>query len=65
MSQMEINLLLAQLKFVDHLSHGDLVCDKIFEILELAEGDIQGVIIKCVEDIVDLTRHNDVIDKLM
>lgn len=65
MSQMEINLLLAQLKFVDHLSHGDFVCEKMFEILELASGDIQEVIIKSVEDIVDLTRHNDVIEKLM
>lgn len=62
---MDINLLLAQLRFVDHLSHGDLVCEKIFEILEIASGDVQEMIIKSVEDIVDLTRHDDVIAKLV
>lgn len=62
---MEIDLLLAQLKFVDHLSHGDFVCEKIFEVLEFATGDAQQIIIKSLEDIIDLTRHNDVINKLM
>lgn len=62
---MEIDLLLAQLKFVDHLSHGELVCEQIFEALETASDDARCTIIKSLEDIVDLTRHNDVIEKLM
>lgn len=61
---MEIDLLLAQLKFVDHLEHGEFVCEQMFEILELATGDARQTIIKSLEDIVDLTRHNDVIEKL-
>lgn len=61
---MEIDLLLAQLKFVDHLSNGEFVCEKIFEILELASNDSRQTIIKSLEDIIDLTRHNDVIEKL-
>lgn len=62
---MEIDLLLAQLKFVDHLSHGEFVCEEIFDALETASNDARSTIIKSLEDIVDLTRHNDVIDKLM
>ncbi|XP_031621413.1 Fanconi anemia group D2 protein [Contarinia nasturtii] len=64
-SNMEIELLLAQLKFVDHLSHGDFVCTEIFDALETASTDARRTIIKSLEDIVDLTRHNDVIEKLM
>lgn len=64
-SNMDIELLLAQLKFVDHLSHGELVCTEIFDALETASADARRTIIKSLEDIVDLTRHNDVIEKLM
>lgn len=64
-SNMEIDLLLAQLKFVDHLSHGDFVCEEVFDALETASNDARRTIIRSLEDIVDLTRHNDVIDKLM
>lgn len=62
---MEIDLILAQLKFVDHLTNGDMVCDKMFEILDLATNDARQTIIRSLEDIVDLTRHNDVVKKLM
>lgn len=62
---MEIGLILAQMKFVDHLTHGDMVCEKIFDILELASNESRQVIIKSLEDIVDLTRHNDIVNKLM
>lgn len=64
-SNMEIELLLAQLKFVDHLSHGEFVCEEIFDALETASEDARRIIIKSLEDIIDLTRHNDVIEKLM
>lgn len=62
---MDIYLLLAQLKFVDHLSHGDFVAEKIFEILELASAEARPTIIKSLEDIIELGRHNDIIEKLM
>lgn len=62
---MEIELILAQLKLVDHLANGDVVCDKLFEILELATDDARQAIIRSLEDIIDLTRHNDVVKKLM
>lgn len=62
---MDIELLLAQLKFVDHLSHGEFVCDEVFEALEAASYDARRIIIKSLEDIIDLMRHNDVIEKLM
>lgn len=65
MANMEIELILAQLKFVDHLANGDVVCEKLFEILELAADDARQAIIHSLEDIVDLTRHNDVAKKLM
>lgn len=65
MSNMEIDMLLAQLKFVDHLSHGDFVCAEIFEALETASDNARRTIIRSLEDIVDLNRHNDVIEKLM
>lgn len=62
---MEIDLLLAQLKFVDHLSHGDFVYEEVFDALETASDDARRTIIRSLEDIVDLTRHNDVVQKLM
>lgn len=62
---MEIALLLAQLKFVDQLSHGEFVCEEIFDALDSASEDARRAIIKSLEDIIDLTRHNDVIEKLM
>lgn len=62
---MEIELLLAQLKFVDHLSHGEFVCEEVFDALETASDDARSIIIRSLEDIIDLTRHNDVIQKLM
>lgn len=64
-AQMEIFLLLTQLKFVDHLSHGDFVAEKIFEILEVASDEARPTVIKSLEDIIDLNRHNDIIEKLM
>lgn len=64
-SIMEIELLLTQLKFVDHLSHGEFVCEEIFDALETASDDARRIIIRSLEDIVDLTRHNDVVQKLM
>lgn len=60
---MEIDLLLAQLKFVDQLSHGEFVYEEIFDALETASD--RRTIIRSLEDIIDLTRHNDVIEKLM
>lgn len=62
---MEIELILAQLKFVDHLTNGEIVCEKLFDIFELAANDARQAIIRSLEDIVDLTRHNDVARKLM
>lgn len=62
---MEIELLLVQLKFVDHLSHGEFVCEEVFDALETASDDARRIIIRSLEDIIDLTRHNDVIEKLM
>lgn len=62
---MEIDLLLAQLKFVDQLSHGDFVYEEIFDALETASDDARRTIIRSLEDIIDLTRHNDVVEKLM
>lgn len=62
---MDIELILYQLKFVDHLTNGDLVCDKIFEILEVASDNARQTIMRSLEDIIDLTRHNDVVKKLM
>lgn len=65
MAHMDIELILAQLKFVDHLANGDVVCEKLFEILELAVSDARQAVIRSLEDIIDLTRHNDVAKKLM
>lgn len=65
MANMEIELILAQLKFVDHLTNGEIVCEKLFDIFELAANDARQAIIRSLEDIVDLTRHNDVARKLM
>lgn len=62
---MTIELLLSQLKFVDHLANGDLVCERIFEILEMATENARQTIMRSLEDIIDLTRHNDVVKKLM
>lgn len=62
---MDIELILAQLKFVDHLTNGDTVCEKVFDTLEMASNNTRQVIIRSLEDIIDLTRHNDVVKKLM
>lgn len=62
---MEIELLLAQLKFVDHLAHGEFVFEEVFDALETASENARDIIIRSLEDIIDLTRHNEVIEKLM
>lgn len=62
---MQIELLLTQLKFIDHLSNGEIVCDQVFEILQHASDESRPIIIKNLADIVDLTKHNEVVAKLM
>lgn len=62
---MHIELLLMQLKFVDHQANGETVCDKLMNIFESASNAACETIVKGIEDIVDLTRHNAVTERLM
>lgn len=62
---LHIELILSQLKFVDHLSNGNNLCDKMMEILQLAESNVQQTIIRYLQDIIDTKRHNDVVVALM
>ena len=62
---MEVELILTQLKMIDHIANGEMLCEKIFEILQLANNRSRQAIIRSLEDIVDLMRHNEVVQKLM
>lgn len=64
-SQMNIELLLTQLKFIDHLTNGEVVCEQIFDILENASSESRTIVIKNLADIIDLTKHNEVVTNLM
>lgn len=57
--------MLQHLRYVDHIKNGEILIKKLFEILELEKTIFQQIIIECIPDLVDVTRHNDIIKKLM
>ena len=61
-----IQLILSQLKFVDHIKNGEMIFDNICEILELAKStSTKQVIINGLEDVVDMSFHDRLVRKLM
>lgn len=54
------------MKFVDHFKNGEILEKKLLDALEVAATmSYKQVIIRCLVDLIDLTRHNDVVKKLM
>lgn len=57
--------ILSQLKFADQLRNGDMIFNRIFEVLAAAKPTAKRSIIQELNDIIDDIRHTDAAHKLM
>lgn len=65
-SHLEIELILSQLKFVDHfVDTGNNLCEKMIDILRLAGEAAREIIITSLQDIIEMKKHNEIVKALM
>lgn len=62
---MAIELMLTQLKFINHLANGTMVCEKVLDTLEMASNHTRQVVIHNIADIIDMTHHNEIMNRIM
>uniref|UniRef100_A0A182FW89 Uncharacterized protein n=1 Tax=Anopheles albimanus TaxID=7167 RepID=A0A182FW89_ANOAL len=62
-----VGFVLSQLKFIDHFQNGDMVFEKVFELLAKANrnGVMFDEIIFSMEDIIDVSKHDDALRRLL
>lgn len=65
MSQLQVELILSQLRFVDHFANGNTLFERMLEILELVGSEARQTIIRYLPDIIDSSKHNAIVEKLM
>lgn len=58
-------LILSQLSFVNRIANGDLIFDRISEIIRSSGNGYRNEIIKRLPDILDAKRHDAIVEKLM
>ncbi|ETN67576.1 hypothetical protein AND_000597 [Anopheles darlingi] len=62
-----VGFVLSQLKFIDHVQNGDLVFEKVFELLAKANRNdvVFDEIIFSMEDVIDVSKHDDALKRLL
>ncbi|XP_050089785.1 Fanconi anemia group D2 protein homolog [Anopheles aquasalis] len=62
-----VGFVLSQLKFIDHVQNGDVVFEKVFELLAKANrnGVVFDEIIFSMEDVIDVSKHDDALRRLL
>uniref|UniRef100_A0A182SBH1 Uncharacterized protein n=1 Tax=Anopheles maculatus TaxID=74869 RepID=A0A182SBH1_9DIPT len=62
-----VGFVLSQLKFIDHVQNGELVFEKVFELLAKANRNpvVFDEIIFSLEDVIDVSKHDDALARLV
>uniref|UniRef100_A0AAG5DH85 Fanconi anemia group D2 protein n=1 Tax=Anopheles atroparvus TaxID=41427 RepID=A0AAG5DH85_ANOAO len=62
-----VGFVLSQLKFIDHVQNGELVFEKVFQLLAKAKREtvIFDEIIFSLEDVIDVSKHDEALHRLM
>uniref|UniRef100_A0A182QES9 Fanconi anemia group D2 protein n=1 Tax=Anopheles farauti TaxID=69004 RepID=A0A182QES9_9DIPT len=62
-----VGFVLSQLKFIDHIQNGELVFEKVFELLAKASSNpvVFDEIIFNLEDVIDVSKHDDALARLV
>lgn len=60
-----VDVMLSELKYLNIVEHGDIVSLKIFQMFDVATANYQQIIVKSLPDIIEVSRHNEVMAKLM
>uniref|UniRef100_A0A182N3J7 Fanconi anemia group D2 protein n=1 Tax=Anopheles dirus TaxID=7168 RepID=A0A182N3J7_9DIPT len=62
-----VGFVLSQLKFIDHVQNGEVVFEKVFELLAKANRDpvVFDEIIFSLEDVIDVSKHDDALARLV
>uniref|UniRef100_A0A8W7PHY3 Fanconi anemia group D2 protein n=1 Tax=Anopheles coluzzii TaxID=1518534 RepID=A0A8W7PHY3_ANOCL len=62
-----VGFVLSQLKFIDHVQNGELVFEKVFELLGKANRQpvVFDEIIFSLEDVIDVSKHDDALARLV
>ncbi|XP_052890137.1 Fanconi anemia group D2 protein homolog [Anopheles moucheti] len=62
-----VGFVLSQLKFIDHVQNGELVFEKVFELLGKANRNsvVFDEIIFSLEDVIDVSKHDDALARLV
>ncbi|XP_049295693.1 Fanconi anemia group D2 protein homolog [Anopheles funestus] len=62
-----VGFVLSQLKFIDHVQNGELVFEKVFQLLEKANRNpvVFDEIIFSLEDVIDVSKHDDALARLV
>lgn len=56
---------LSQLKFINKIKHGDIIFRKIIDILESSPMEVKQIIIKHLDDVIEVRKHSEIVRKLM
>uniref|UniRef100_A0A182PS96 Fanconi anemia group D2 protein n=1 Tax=Anopheles epiroticus TaxID=199890 RepID=A0A182PS96_9DIPT len=62
-----VGFVLSQLKFIDHVQNGELVFEKVFELLGKANRNpvVFDEIIFSLEDVIDVSKHDEALARLV
>uniref|UniRef100_A0A182MP79 Uncharacterized protein n=1 Tax=Anopheles culicifacies TaxID=139723 RepID=A0A182MP79_9DIPT len=62
-----VGFVLSQLKFIDHVQNGELVFEKVFQLLAKANRNplVFDEIIFSLEDVIDVSKHDDALARLV
>ncbi|XP_058170795.1 Fanconi anemia group D2 protein [Anopheles ziemanni] len=62
-----VGFVLSQLKFIDHVQNGELVFEKVFQLLAKVKREtvIFDEIIFSLEDVIDVSKHDEALHRLM
>ncbi|XP_052873129.1 Fanconi anemia group D2 protein homolog [Anopheles cruzii] len=58
-----VRMVLSQLKFIDHVSNGDMVFARVFELLAKANETFEEIILH-MEDVIDVSKHDEALERL-